>query len=1282
MSILLKSVDVHPIREEELEDEVDQVIDHVADFMLLSFGDYVLPRALALVVAEPLRDAANDALQGSLLNFTAGAACPVLPPPVSPPPPPPPLGGDIIDWRESEALRLLNSVLSAVPRGVDALVDLITHKTGRLSLSLPAITASLGPFGMLHISLSDVTLGGLDSISELQLLKSSPYDGAALLAGAALGALSLESSVEAWVTRVRVDASNSRGQVGRVRRSSSPYVQESYEPGLGRSDTSPRLTRDARSLSKLGDDWLEASASQVALSGALTGASLHSPLKFTLRASFQNLTMGAAAQLLVNGTGLAALQVQQALSTNGSACLARQLVHAALTSLRAAMVVERVEVGGSTGVTPAVLHGTPLRLLLGRDIENAILNAINSRVALALQPLWDTACPPPIASREALVDFRGNRDGALAVARAHRAIDAFGAQGLNRFFDRFTSSQNPGEALLESLLDVRFVDEMLGPVRLVLKDVDVAGLDQFFELDALRPDAVDARLLHHSIAIGVNTSLALAMTMGVGFSKSPVHTFRVSAELSRSLLELDTRLLVDGGTLGATNMSELLASRGTCILCDIRSVSLEHNSTLLALPKGGFTFSIWPSQADARSSGAQHAARLTARTVNPQLHAVILSATNIGLDKFLRYAHRGCPGSPPSSPADPRPPDNLLGIGIALVSGTCLLLVLFGALGASACVRRRRSLGLRLSLRTSLLDGQSGSRVPCDPSGDAAESTRADSSRARGADTLRWWSVDRDSLSARFTGRLAQLGVPLLIACNVIVFIFGNALPGAEVVVTVTLAGDPVVLPTIKTFSLINTVRDMWRAQAYLLCVLIAFLSGVWPYIKLGLMLLAWWLPGTYLSARWRERMLRALDFLGKWSALDTLMLVVFTVAFHITYSLPSTPNNLRDTRLGALVSVALVTNATDAARPDVANALSEVVPGPGVYLFTSGVCLSLSISALLVRLQRIAMARGDAKVISDLQSRATQLAGNAEPIPDTDASVDVPHISAPSGGNVPGGRDSLGVDDSQAGAPEITRMTVDGVRPRTSSRRALCDRQFRHIFGRANVMLPRWLRVMMLVALCASGALLAVACTTYIFSLEVTGLAGQLLGPNEAKDSWSVVAIAELLPSASPTAGSTAMRLIQVLFVLFIIGLPILFLVALGVLWVVPLTTDEQQMVLFAAEVLYSWSAPDVFVLTIVASSIELDRFAHFILGNECDAVSQLANTFLADLVVDPSEGCAGIHVEILPGAAVFLLAVVLWNGMGTLVMHVANAAVPFGPKTAARRLGVRRALFTDLAH
>ena len=64
----------------------------------------------------------------------------------------------------------------------------------------------------------------------------------------------------------------------------------------------------------------------------------------------------------------------------------------------------------------------------------------------------------------------------------------------------------------------------------------------------------------------------------------------------------------------------------------------------------------------------------------------------------------------------------------------------------------------------------------------------------------------------------------------------------------------------------------------YVLSILVAVLSGAWPYLKLLVMLLAWLLPPSVLSPARRESMLLAIDALGKWSLFDTFIMILFQV--------------------------------------------------------------------------------------------------------------------------------------------------------------------------------------------------------------------------------------------------------------------------------------------------------------------------------------------------------------------------------------------------------------------
>jgi len=130
--------------------------------------------------------------------------------------------------------------------------------------------------------------------------------------------------------------------------------------------------------------------------------------------------------------------------------------------------------------------------------------------------------------------------------------------------------------------------------------------------------------------------------------------------------------------------------------------------------------------------------------------------------------------------------------------------------------------------------------------------------------------------------------MPLLILICVALFISANTGSGAQVFVLLTLgSGRTVELPSLFDFGLINSIEDMWNAGVYPLAIVIAFFSGLWPYIKLVLMLITWVMPTSLFKEKWRERALMALDMLGKWSLIDSFVMVVMMVSFHFHVVFP-----------------------------------------------------------------------------------------------------------------------------------------------------------------------------------------------------------------------------------------------------------------------------------------------------------------------------------------------------------------------------------------------------------
>lgn len=123
------------------------------------------------------------------------------------------------------------------------------------------------------------------------------------------------------------------------------------------------------------------------------------------------------------------------------------------------------------------------------------------------------------------------------------------------------------------------------------------------------------------------------------------------------------------------------------------------------------------------------------------------------------------------------------------------------------------------------------------------------------------------------------------------------------VVVIITLSsGTYSSLPeSVFAFGLLGTVVSMWEAKVYPLAILVAFLSGLWPYIKLLSMACCWILPvsplnlSSYLpsiSLSRRIWILRVVEMLGKWGLLDFYVMVLMMCAFHLNLllSLTGTP--------------------------------------------------------------------------------------------------------------------------------------------------------------------------------------------------------------------------------------------------------------------------------------------------------------------------------------------------------------------------------------------------------
>ena len=175
-----------------------------------------------------------------------------------------------------------------------------------------------------------------------------------------------------------------------------------------------------------------------------------------------------------------------------------------------------------------------------------------------------------------------------------------------------------------------------------------------------------------------------------------------------------------------------------------------------------------------------------------------------------------------------------------------------------------------------------------------------------------------------------RIFIPLGILLNIALFISSNSSVGASVYVLFTV-GRKVKVPSLFDFGLINSVTDMWKAGVYPLSILIAFFSGIWPYLKLIMMLIAFTTPSSLLKKEKRESVLMFLDATGKWSILDSYVMILMLVAFQFDVKFPI---------IGELVKKNIFVDV-------------YVWAATGFLTLLIGTCISLGLSHIITHLHR-----------------------------------------------------------------------------------------------------------------------------------------------------------------------------------------------------------------------------------------------------------------------------------------------------------------------------------------
>lgn len=342
------------------------------------------------------------------------------------------------------------------------------------------------------------------------------------------------------------------------------------------------------------------------------------------------------------------------------------------------------------------------------------------------------------------------------------------------------------------------------------------------------------------------------------------------------------------------------------------------------------------------------------------------------------------------------------------------------------------------------------------------------------------------------------------------------------------------------SFSLSSSVEMMWESETYWLAIMIVVASGAWPYIKIVIMAVSWFVPMTNST---RTRVLRIIEFLGKWSLIDMYVLVIMVVAFPVAIAVAGIEINIL------------------------------VEPVWGFYSFLIAALWNMANTQVigLFHYRQVHKEEGPHDFVED---------------------------------NEPLGKTKMGWIGYGVGATIVVVGT----------------------------------------------GLIAYGLFGLSYNVETSGLAIEM-NQNIEGDSvmryFSALTTGTSLPDA--TYPDWAVDATMVIYLFFTVGTPLLWCLISMVLWLVPMRAPWKYYLARTNEFVFSWSAADVFLMSIGAAVVELHQLAEGTMPDFCKQ--------LADLTSD-GKTCYSIYAGFEAGFWVLLAGIVC-----LYVMHFVSLS--FASKT-----------------
>lgn len=179
-------------------------------------------------------------------------------------------------------------------------------------------------------------------------------------------------------------------------------------------------------------------------------------------------------------------------------------------------------------------------------------------------------------------------------------------------------------------------------------------------------------------------------------------------------------------------------------------------------------------------------------------------------------------------------------------------------------------------------------------------------------------------------------------------------------------------------------------------------------------------------------------------------------------------------------------------------------------------------------------------------------------------------------------------------------------------------------------------------------------------FKLEITGLAGLLIGASgeAGSRSFSLLDLALALPAAMAPAGAPEASMLLAEFLLLHLLLPIALPCAIALLWAVPLPLAAQRQCYLAVQLVNAVCGIDIFMLALAVGLYELEHLGQFLLKGRCGELNELLALYALELL-DGDPRCFSVSAGLERGYWVLLTAAIVSFLASRLVLRRCELAL-----------------------